>query len=340
MSVGDRSEIQKERFISLRWKLLIGFSVLFSIVFFASFYWFYLFSINSMENRIKADLINTIEGAANGVSGDMLVQLAEEGEPNSVGGSDHPNFGKLMSWLEIVHAIEPRAWPYLAALGEGDSEIIYVADLKLLPEYDSSQAAVFGETGSSEFVRDASKGLLLRPGDNGGLTYTDKWGNWVSAYGPVFDSQGEVVGLIGLDFEAQVVKELESGLRIRVIEAGGIAYIIILVLVYLASNALTGPIIRLTNMAQEIGEGKYEQDFSMVSKGALRDEIDKLADVIEIMVGKVYRRELKLKKEVQKLKIEIDETRRKSQVQEIVETDFFKSLQSKAKDMRQRRQGQ
>ena len=48
----------------------------------------------------------------------------------------------------------------------------------------------------------------------------------------------------------------------------------------------------------------------------------------------------KLKKEVQKLKIEIDETRRKMHVQEIVETDFFKDLQSKAKDMRQRRQGQ
>jgi hypothetical protein len=340
MSKPDRTEKERERFISLRWKLLIGFSVLFSVVFFASFYWFYQFSIRSVENQIRVDLINTIEGAARGVSGDDLVQLAEEGEPNNAGGSDHPNFIVLMGWLETVHAIEPRAWPYLAALGEGDTDIIYMADLKLLPEYDSSQAAFFGETGTSDFVRDASKGFILRPGDNGGLTYTDKWGKWVSAYGPVVDNQGEIVGLIGIDFEAQVVKELQDGLRIRVLQAGAIAYLILLILVFLVSNALTGPIIRLTKMSQEIGEGNYEQDFSEVSKGGVRDEIDKMADVIEVMVGKVYQREQKLKKEVQKLKIEIDETRRKMHVQEIVETDFFKDLQSKAKDMRQRRQGQ
>jgi methyl-accepting chemotaxis protein len=340
MDMGERPESKQAQFISLRWKLLIVLTLLFSIVFIASFYWFYQFSINSLENRIKADLLNTIEGAANGVSGELLVELAAEGVPNDSGGSDHPNFNFLMSWLETVHAIEPRAWPYLAVLGKGDTDIIYMADLKLLPEYDSSQAAVFGETGSSDYVRDASKGLLLRPGDNGGLTYTDKWGSWASAYGPVYNGQGEVVGLIGLDFEAEVVKELETGLRLRVLQAGAIAYLILLVLVYLISNALTGPIIRLTQMAEEIGDGRYEGDFSVVSKGGLRDEIDKLADVFAVMVGKVYQREQNLMKEVQKLKIEIDETRRKKHVQEIVETDFFKDLQSKAKDMRQRRQSQ
>jgi len=55
------------------------------------------------------------------------------------------------------------------------------------------------------------------------------------------------------------------------------------------------------------------------------------------MTEKVYQRELKLRLQVEKLKIEIDENKRSKQVEEIVETDFFRDLQSKADQMRKRR---
>jgi methyl-accepting chemotaxis protein len=329
---------QQDRFVSLRWKLLIGFTVVFSIVFFAAFYWFLTYSLKTLENQIAEDLKSTHAGASLGIPGDLVVELAEEGEADADGSSDHPNFTVLMNWFEIVHDIEPRAWPYLGYVINED-EIMYVADIQLLPQYDSSRAGKFGELQPSANIARAKQEQFLRGADEGKLTYTDEWGSWVSAYGPIYDSQGEVVALLGVDFEADVVTDMRAELTSRVLLAGFVAYLILLVLVYLVSNALTGPIIRLTGMADEIGEGKYEHDFSQVSKGTLRDEIDKLADVIEVMVGKVYERELKLKKQVQKLQIEIDETRRKMQVKEIVETDFFKNLQSKAKDMRDRRKG-
>jgi hypothetical protein len=55
------------------------------------------------------------------------------------------------------------------------------------------------------------------------------------------------------------------------------------------------------------------------------------------MTSKVYQRERDLRRQVQELRIEIDETKRASQLEEIVETDFFRDLQSKAKQMRNRR---
>ena len=55
------------------------------------------------------------------------------------------------------------------------------------------------------------------------------------------------------------------------------------------------------------------------------------------MVDKVYQREQTLRKQVEELKIEIDEVRRRKDVVDIVETDFFRDLQSKAREMRERR---
>jgi hypothetical protein len=41
-----------------------------------------------------------------------------------------------------------------------------------------------------------------------------------------------------------------------------------------------------------------------------------------------------LKRQLEALKIEIDETKRKKQVSEIADSDFFRELQAKARDMR------
>ena len=49
-----------------------------------------------------------------------------------------------------------------------------------------------------------------------------------------------------------------------------------------------------------------------------------------------YIRERKLKQQIQQLRIEIDEVKRKQQVSEIIETDFFQDLQDKARRIRRR----
>jgi len=69
----------------------------------------------------------------------------------------------------------------------------------------------------------------------------------------------------------------------------------------------------------------------------LRDEIGILAEVFDMMVGKVEHREQSLRQEVQRLQIEIDESKRQNQVNEIVETEFFQELVTRAQEMRDRK---
>lgn len=60
---------------------------------------------------------------------------------------------------------------------------------------------------------------------------------------------------------------------------------------------------------------------------------------LERALVEVQRRETQLKREIQSLRIEIDEARRAQKVQEITESDYFLQLQDRARQMREERKG-
>lgn len=95
------------------------------------------------------------------------------------------------------------------------------------------------------------------------------------------------------------------------------------------------PIVQLVDATKAIENETY--DVTMLDEAAKRqDEIGGLARMFQNMAKTVYKRTQELKQQVQALKIEIDQTKRKKQVDEIAESDFFKDLQSKASSIRMR----
>jgi len=66
------------------------------------------------------------------------------------------------------------------------------------------------------------------------------------------------------------------------------------------------------------------------------DELGQLALVFQEMARQVYAREQQLQRQVQQLRIEIDQARNASEVAEITESDFFQQLLGKADELRNR----
>lgn len=64
------------------------------------------------------------------------------------------------------------------------------------------------------------------------------------------------------------------------------------------------------------------------------DALGQLARVFQRMAREVFERERRLKAEVQQLRIEIDETKAARKVAEITDTDYFRDLQKKARNLR------
>jgi HAMP domain-containing protein len=373
--------------ISIRWKVLGGFTILFTIVYFLALALFTSVAVDFAENQIQDDLTQALAGAAEIVDVDMMIALAADAE--SLGedsealkdfAANDERYTTLMDQLDTVRMAEPDAMPYIyIPVNPEIGEIEYVVDLN--ERHDPSAAAHFLEhdisrsgsliTGLSELyyrpvdhrtvesIKNFAEGFEesapwlyesltafgdwltdtgIFPGRDFGA-YGDNFGRWASGYMPLTDSSGAKVGGIGVDFTADYVNDVGASAKRNVQRAFLIVFPILLILVLVVSNIFTRPLITLTAAAEKVGEGDYETDFSGLISDRYRDEIDTLAQVFSIMVDKVYQREQTLKQQVARLKIEIDEVKQKEGVQEIVETDFFRHLQSRANVLRSERKG-
>lgn len=334
---------EPNRFISLRWQLLAGFTLVFSGVFAAAYWWFYNFSTEKAIDRLQQELRSTAVGAAQGIDANELLALYKTGQRNAKGYSDDPRYQRQLDWFKTVHSISPKIYPYSYLVGKAstnrrigkpaaeadDLEIIYVADS--LWVYIPDRALKFLEAGTAY---EASKRAFLKGETVERDLYTDQWGSWISAYTPIKDPSGKIVGVLGADIEADYVSQVRQQIRDRVFISFAVTYGTLFSLVYLMSGILTQRLKHLAEAAAKIGEGDYNQDLSPLTAGNSSDEISKLANVFDIMMLKVRRREETLKQQVSELKIEIDQVKRQKQVNEIVDSEFFQDLVVQAKKLR------
>ncbi|MGC1308576.1 MAG: cache domain-containing protein [Phormidesmis sp.] len=105
--------------------------------------------------------------------------------------------------------------------------------------------------------------------------------------------------------------------------------------VLLSDRLVATPILTVAKAAADIEEETFEID-SLSGLAHRRDEFGQLARVFQEMARQISVRQQKLKKQVAALTIEIDDVKRQQQVKEIVDTDFFQDLTTKALTLRQR----
>jgi hypothetical protein len=334
----------------------------FTIVFAIAYYWFYLFATESAMERITDDLVGTVIGATEKgilgendivqtINGDELEALIKEVEPDADGLTDDPRYWNQVQSLCNIRRIEPRASLYTYIIGPAQGELIFITSWgRCISQTDEDfafykQSWITDNPGPNEagmveltLQDDTPDGCAY--GTQGCLPtpYGDDFGSWVSAFAPIRNSKDEVVAVLGVDFEADYVREIQREILQRIYVAFGITYAVLLLMVYLGAQFFARPIATLTRAAENIGEAEYETGLevldSVQTSRTFPDEVQTLQTVFQGMVDKVYQRERSLRKAVEELKIQIDEAKRQKQVEEIVETEFFQSLREKAEKLR------
>ncbi len=327
--------------LNLSMKLLIAFSLVFSVVFALAFAWFYRFSTQAALEQIRGDLTNTLFATLEGIDGDEFAALVSQAVVDPATGvpDRDERYQSHQQWLDLIHRIEPRANPYTYIKSPEGRDVLWVGDIFRIVRPEEGTQFLESYTPQADLILQGLQQETSRM-----TIYSDDWGAWVSAYGPIRDSAGEVVGAVGIDFAADYVSQVQQQIRNSVFAAFLITYGALFVVVLILSRVLTRPIVKLTKMASCVANGWYDQDFAGLASGVglLRDEISTLAETFVVMVDKVRaREESSLKQQVAELKIEIDEVKRQQQVGEIVDSDFFQGLRDKAQVIRRRRsQGQ
>jgi HAMP domain-containing protein len=353
-------------FLGLCVKLVVGFTLIFSVVFGVAYFWFFTFATDMAIDRIKSDLSGTLLGAADKIDKAGFEELVTNAEPRADGYTDDPNYWNHVEWLATVNEIEPRAFVYSFIKGERPDELIFIGssfaptDVEL-PQEDRAgvtfrayclgfnltpdEIEALGVSEDPKFIAPADCGdgsTNLGVIDTGSTVfedyYTDQWGQWISAYTPIVNDDQQIIGGLGIDFEASYVKQVQSNILDSVVYSFIITYTVLFLLVFIVSRTLTRPMRQLTSAAEKIADGNYDLiEAKAQIGGRFRDEITTLAEVFVDMADKVYKREAKLKQQVAELKIEIDEVKAHKQVSEIVDSDFFEELKDKANVIRKRK---
>ena len=149
--------------------------------------------IMTMQSHIELDtqlskrMLDIANSAADIVTGDEIRDMTEE----DIGS---PEYDKALGVLRTFQNNIDLSYIYAVSSGE-DGNFYYTIDP------DPTSAAGFGEAiEATPALISASKG---EP-DVDETSHSDRWGTFISAYSPIFDSNGKVAGIIGVDFDAEL----------------------------------------------------------------------------------------------------------------------------------------
>ena len=101
---------------------------------------------------------------------------------------------------------------------------------------------------------------------------------------------------------------------------------------------ITSPLADLTMSARSLEKGEYALP-ALVALEQREDELGELAAAFHRMSSSVQQRESALQQQISELRIEVDHEHESREVRTITESEYFRTLEQKARELRQRRAG-
>ena len=142
-------------------------------------------SMSAMEALINKNMLDVVKSAAESLDGDALGALTEDDV-------DGPVFRDVKERLLAFQRSVDIHFIY-AVKQVGEDKFIFTVDP------DPVDPGEFGEEiVTTPALLQAAKGTPTVDSEPA----ADRWGNFYSAYSPVYDSSGSIAGIVGVDFDA------------------------------------------------------------------------------------------------------------------------------------------
>jgi len=189
----------------------------------------------------------------------------------------------------------------------------------------------WGRAFASEAVRqgagasEAPVSLTLPAGFDGGL---EPWSVQVSSFPALGWTLVSTVPTAEVDAPGNSLALRQALLSLGVLLLG-------LLIGLLASRRIVKPVAQVTSAAVALSNDSFDPT-SLDKAAARRDEVGTLARTFQRMGAEVVERERKLREQVKKLSVVIDRQKVEEEAGAIVESDYFKDLQERASQLRDR----
>jgi methyl-accepting chemotaxis protein len=218
-------------------------------------------------SKMKKDLLKQSQQEARSlalmasdvIDGDLLSTI-------DVGDEDTPAFATIQEELQIFLQTDGVAYAYTMRIADNDQ-------LQFVVDGDTEDTAAIGTPYESySTIEDAFAGNATVDEE----VTADEWGRYYSGFAPIYDSNGNLVGVVGVDFSVESIEEGSASLIRTVVIIEIISLILTLILAMFISNLLTRDIKAIDAKVKELAsaEGDLTQQINISAK----DEVGSIAD--------------------------------------------------------------
>ncbi len=332
----------KHAFLSIRFKVLFPLMILLTVIFIVTYFGSQKFLKTIIFRFMKQEAASVKDAALNCLDPAMLGELTQAAQANP-----EMDWTQDTRYIEIQDCLVNENINYERAAiftyyQNAEGAFVFGVDGWVESGSEAEESIPFGEEIKNETVGDVvfesmSNGLLAN-----GLTaessqdelYYDEEedASFFGLASPIQDESGETVGGMVILVNASNFIENLDMLSFFLLAIFIVIYILIAVLVLWITGSATSQLRTLNAAALRVAEGDYTP--VKVKSQAVNDEVANLAGVFNTMLEKVRGREETLKQRVAELEIVIDANKRKDDVKEIVDTEFFQDLAARAAKIR------
>jgi methyl-accepting chemotaxis protein len=114
----------------------------------------------------------------------------------------------------------------------------------------------------------------------GEMNTTKEYGTLISTYVPIKTPQGEVIGVVGADFDAEAIAANMKETNLKQITFTVVFLLVSLLLLYVITTYIVKPLKMLSSKVQDIGKGNLTVNVEKHGK----DEIGQLSESIQLMI--------------------------------------------------------
>lgn len=258
------NKTQKKIQISIRAKILVG-TVVCTLIVANPSGWFLMNQAKTMLlEQCKQNAGSSAKIAAQRIDGDLLEQL-QAGDEGSA------DYEEILSQLQEFLCGDEIKYIYTMRMN-GDT-------LEFIVDADTEEGAAIGEAYEIyDEIAEAFDGNVTVDSE---MT-SDEWGDFYSAFAPVYNSAGDIVGIVGVDCSVTEIRFQQSALirKFMLIELAGLAIAVVLSLVIsgVLSRSVSAIAGKMSELAQK--EGDLTQKITVRSS----DEVGNIAGSLNVFL--------------------------------------------------------
>lgn len=268
------------RRLSLRAKLIIGFSLIAAVVSLITAFAVYTTTQRQIIENFRRRVLTAVAITALQQNGDEFETITSASDPL------YEEY-RLQN-LEILRSDPDFIFVY--TMRKDELGIYFVVDGN---EPDAEGFSVYGERylEPSPLLTenfDTMSAPIVEPD-----IYTDEYGSFLSAYAPIRTSDGRQVGVVGVDITADTILQEQRQIIIQAFFIFLIVFAIGTLLGNLAGSALARPVSKLAQSALAFTTGKFDQRVDINTGdeiGDLANTFNSMADEIQSLIGSLEQR--------------------------------------------------